>query len=114
MEHKMRLQDKYYNYILNGTKKIEIRLNDEKRKNIKIGDKIIFQKLSNTDEYFKVRVTKLLNYNSFLEILNDFDIEILSDKNMTYEELLSTLRTFYTKEEEKEYGVLGIMFELDN
>lgn len=32
MEHIMKLQPKYYNYILNGTKRIEIRLFDEKRK----------------------------------------------------------------------------------
>ena len=38
----MKLQDKYYEYILNGTKRIEIRLNDEKRQGIKIGDKIRF------------------------------------------------------------------------
>lgn len=31
MEHEMKLQDKYYNYILNGTKRIELRLYDEKR-----------------------------------------------------------------------------------
>lgn len=28
--HNMKLQEKYYNYILNGTKRIEIRLYDEK------------------------------------------------------------------------------------
>ncbi len=38
MEHEMKLQDKYYNYILNGTKRIELRLYDEKRQQIKIGD----------------------------------------------------------------------------
>lgn len=30
--HNMKLQEKYYNYILNGTKRIELRLYDEKRK----------------------------------------------------------------------------------
>ena len=34
--HEMKLQPEYYNYILNGTKRIEIRLNDEKRSKIKI------------------------------------------------------------------------------
>ena len=31
MIHVMKLQPKYYDYILTGTKRIEIRLNDEKR-----------------------------------------------------------------------------------
>ena len=35
MNHEMKLQPKYYDFILNGTKRIEIRLNDEKRRIIK-------------------------------------------------------------------------------
>ena len=31
MIHEMKLQPEYFNFILNGTKRIEIRLNDEKR-----------------------------------------------------------------------------------
>ena len=44
MLHKMKLQPEYYNDIKNGTKRIEIRLNDEKRQKIKKGDIICFQK----------------------------------------------------------------------
>ena len=38
----MKLNEKYFEYIKRGTKRIELRLNDEKRKLIKIGDKIRF------------------------------------------------------------------------
>jgi ASC-1-like (ASCH) protein len=38
--HKIKLKEEFYNYILNGTKKIEIRLFDEKRSQIKLNDKI--------------------------------------------------------------------------
>ena len=44
MIHIMKLKEQYFNYIKYGTKKYEIRLNDEKRKNIKRGDFIEFQK----------------------------------------------------------------------
>ena len=40
----MKLKEQYFNYIRYGTKEYEIRLNDEKRKNIKSGDFIEFQK----------------------------------------------------------------------
>lgn len=43
MEHILKLQPKYFNYINNGTKRIELRLYDEKRQKINIGDIIIFQ-----------------------------------------------------------------------
>lgn len=46
MIHEMKLSPKYYNFIKNGTKRIEIRLNDEKRQKLKVGDKIKF-KLTN-------------------------------------------------------------------
>ena len=114
MIHEMKLQPKYFNYILNGTKRIEIRLYDEKSQNIKLGDKIKFLKEPNLDESFEVKVIGLLRYNSFIEMFNDFDISILSDKNMSKENLLEDLEKFYSREKQQKYGVLGIRFEMIN
>ena len=44
MKYIMKLNPKYFEYMKNGTKEIEIRLNDDKRKILKTGDEIIFQK----------------------------------------------------------------------
>lgn len=112
MIHEMKLQPEYFNFILNGTKRIEIRLNDEKRQNIKLGDKIKFLKESDLNESFEAQVIGLLRYNSFEEMFKDYDISILSDKSMTKEELISVLEQFYTKEKQEKYGVLGIRIEL--
>ncbi len=112
MEHEMKLQPEYYNYILNGTKRIEIRLFDEKRKQIKLGDTIKILKEPELNESFKTKVIGLLRYNSFEDMFKDFDISILSDKSMTKEELIAVLEQFYTKEEQQQYGVLGIRIEL--
>lgn len=112
MEHEMKLQSKYYNFILKGTKRIEIRLFDEKRQKIKIGDTIKFLKEPLLNKSFKVRVVDLFRYNSFEDIINEFDISILADKSMTKEELIPILENFYPKEKQKQYGVLGIRFEL--
>lgn len=112
MIHEMKLQPKYYNYILNGTKRIELRLFDEKRQKIKIGDTIKFLKEPDLKESFFVKVVGLLQYNSFEELFNDFDITILADKEMTKEELIITLEQFYPKEKQKQYGILGIRIEL--
>ena len=40
--YKMKLLPQYFNYIKNGTKRLELRLNDEKRKDLEINDIIIF------------------------------------------------------------------------
>jgi ASC-1-like (ASCH) protein len=97
----MKLQPEYFNFILNGTKRIEIRLNDEKRQNIKLGDKIKFLKEPDLNESFEAQVIGLLRYNSFEEMFKDYDISILSDKSMTKEELISVLEQFYTKEKQE-------------
>ena len=110
--HEMKLQPEYYNYILNGTKRIEIRLNDEKRSKIKIGDTIKFLKEPELNESFKAKVVGLLRYNSFEDMFKDFDISVLSDKSMSKEELIDVLEQFYTKEKQEQYGVLGIKIEL--
>ena len=112
MIHEMKLQPENFNFILNGTKRIEIRLNDEKRQNIKLGDKIKFLKEPDLNESFEAQVIGLLRYNSFEEMFKDYDISILSDKSMTKEELISVLEQFYTKEKQEKYGVLGIRIEL--
>ncbi len=112
MTHEMKLQPEYYNFILNGTKRIEIRLYDEKRQSIKLGDTIKFLKEPELSESFNAKVTGLLRYNSFKDMFKDFDISILSDKSMTKEELIKVLEQFYTKEKQEQYGVLGIRIEL--
>ena len=112
MTHEMRLKEKYYNYILNGTKRIEIRLFDEKRQQIKIGDTIKFLKEPELNESFNAKVVGLLRYNSFEDMFKDYDISVLADESMTKEELIGVLEQFYTKEKQEMYGVLGIRIEL--
>ena len=63
MEHEMKLQPEYYNFILNGTKRIELRLLDEKRSKIKIGDTIKFVNIENNS---------LENYQAMTEQKNLF------------------------------------------
>ena len=107
MEHELKLHE----YILNGSKDIEIRLYDEKRQKINIGDTIIFKKEPELNESFKVKVVGLLRYENFEGLFEDFGVDRLADKSMSKSELLEELGKFYTKEKQKEYGVLGIRIE---
>lgn len=111
MIHEMKLRPEYFNFINNGTKRIELRLYDEKRQLIKLGDTIRFLKEPEKTEKLEVKVVGLLRYNSFDDLLKDFPIEKLADKSITKKELKSSLKTFYTLEEQKKYGVLGIRIE---
>ena len=76
------------------------------------GDTIIFFKYEDMNEFFKAKVIDLLKYNSFEELINAYDIEILADKSMTKDELLKVFNEFYTKEEQNKYGIVGIKIEI--
>ena len=112
MTHEMKLQPKYFDFIKNGTKRIELRLFDDKRKAILLGETIRLIKEPERLESIEVTVTGLLRYNTFKELINDFNIKILADSSISKEELLNNLEMFYSKEEQEKYGVLGIRFEI--
>ncbi len=108
----LKLQPWCFDYIKNGTKRIELRLNDEKRSLIKLGDNIKLIREPKMEEEITIKVIGLLKYNSFDDLFNDFDIAILADREMPKDDFMKELEKFYTKEKQEEYGVLGIRFEI--
>jgi ASC-1-like (ASCH) protein len=106
-KHEMKLQPQPFEKIRQGTKKIELRLYDEKRRGIEIGDEITFLKEPEQTESIKVRVVGLLKYASFADLAKDFDTQTYFGFDST-EELLQGVSKFFSEEEQKRYGVLGI------
>lgn len=111
MIHEMNLNDKAFNNIKNGTKKFELRLYDEKRQKIQLGDLIKFHNLNNRDDIVLVQVTGLLIYPSFADLFYDIDYNLCGIAN-SLEEKLDRIHTFYTIEKEKEYGIIAIKIQL--
>ena len=106
--YNMKLVDFAFKAIKKGEKDIEVRLNDEKRSKIKIGDTIIFRHLD-TDEILEAKVINLHKFNTFEELFNRFDYKRIGvKKNDTYR----IMDNFYSKEEQEKYGALGIEIEL--
>lgn len=108
--HFMRLQNRYFHYIKTGSKRIELRLYDEKRKQIQLNDVIEFE--NENKEKINTKVIALLHYHNFNDLLADFDINILADQSITKNDLLSDLNRFYSPEQQKQFGVLGIRLKL--
>ena len=108
--HEMNLQAKYFDFMKDGTKRIELRLYDEKRSQIELGDIIEFSKSEN--DKLKAEVIGLLRYKSFKELFEDFDISVLADASMTKDELLNVLSEFYTPDKQAQYGVIGIRLKM--
>ena len=101
MIHRMKLQNEPFKQIKKEIKKIEIRLNDEKRKIFEINDYIEFTNITTLEIMF-VKITNLYHFESFEKLFNNFDNSILGCGS--YEEMYK----YYSREEEKKYGVLGI------
>ena len=110
--HNMKLMTKYFDYIKFGSKRIELRLNDEKRQNIKIGDEIIFEELVDNPRYLRTRVIDLYYENNFNDLIEKYDIELFADKHTTKKELIKLLNNIYSQEEQEKYGIVGIRIEL--
>ena len=106
--HIMKLQEKYFNYIKDGTKEFEIRLNDEKRQKIKKGDLIEFQKEPLLEEKIIYEVKDLLYFTNFEKLISKIDIKYLADEKESKEDLLNSLNIFYSKENQKKYGTVAI------
>ena len=106
----MNLQPKYFDFIKDGTKRIELRLYNEKRSRIQLGDIIEFAK--SKEDKLKAKVVGLLRYQSFKDLFEDFDISILADESVTKAELLSVLQEFYPPEKQTDSGVLGIRLKI--
>lgn len=107
MKHSMKLLERPFNNIKNGTKTIEFRLHDEKRKQIQIGDIIEFSKLPSQEEKLNVKVVDLYPAKSFKELFKK-----LGFSNEELETKVLGMYTIYSPEKEAEFGVLGIKIEL--
>ncbi len=106
MKHEMKLNNEPFECIKNGTKTIELRLNDKKRKLLTVGDYIEFTNKV-TNEKLLVEVIDLFKYNSFEELYKHFNkIEI--GYSINEEANPKDMENYYSKEEQEKYGVLGI------
>jgi ASC-1-like (ASCH) protein len=113
MEHSMTLVKSAYDKIVSGTKTIEIRLFDEKRQKLHIGDTLVFTQSSDTKNTVKVEVIALLRYKSFQDLVNDFSMEYFGyPKEYSRKIFVESMYAFYSPEQEKKYGVLGIKIQL--
>lgn len=106
----MKLAERYFLKIKKGNKIIESRLFDDKRKQLNIGDSIEFAQSDNPANTVSVKIKALYRYATFNELLSDFPITYFGSDSK--EDMLAEIHKFYPEEEEKEFGVIGIKFDL--
>lgn len=107
MLHQMKLRTLPFEKIKNGSKTIELRLNDEKRQKIQIGDFIGFSCLDESKQKIQTRVTALHHFSSFEELYTALPKEKLG-YTPAETPVPDHMDEYYPREKQEQYGVLGI------
>lgn len=103
--HLSGLSEKYFNLILSGQKTIELRVNDEKRQKINVGDRYVFgSDLVKRDLINKV-VEDKVTFSSLDEVCASLDIEKLGFKSK--EDFYKCYTSIYSDEEIQKYGIVA-------
>lgn len=112
-EHVMNLTPAPMQEIRTGNKTIELRLNDEKRKQISVGDTIKFINTEDSNDTLRVKVVDLFLFSSFAELYDNLPL-----LNCGYnEDNINTassedMEMYYSREKQNKYGVVGIKISL--
>lgn len=108
----MKLNAQAFERIKQGKKKREYRINDDKRKQVRVGDIIIFQKLPELEETIKVEVTNIYRYDNLEEAISKHFEEDFKERHSSIDETVNSFyeKGYYTKEEVNENGV--VVFEI--
>ena len=112
-EHVMNLTPAPMQEIRTGNKTIELRLNDEKRKQISVGDTLKFINTEDSNDTLRVKVVDLFLFSSFAELYDNLPL-----LNCGYnEDNINTaspedMEMYYSREKQNKYGVVGIEISL--
>ena len=112
MEMVVHLDSDVFDIVKNGKKDVEVRVNDEKRRKLKVGDVLVFLKRPNDDEEVRGVVTKLVLFSNFSDVVGSYDMERIYLKGTSKKEYLQLMSRFYQEEEVQKWGVVAIEFQL--
>ena len=106
MEMKVHLHKEVFDIVKDGIKDVEVRLNDEKRRQLKVGDKLIFISRGNYTDQITAIVKKLVYFKDFVEVTKAYEMKRIYLEDTSLDEYLELMSQFYSKEEQEEYGVV--------
>lgn len=114
MTHYMNLSPSPFSKIADGSKMIELRLNDEKRQKIAVGDTIVFTH-TETKETLSAKVLALHKFPDFEALYKALPLEKCGyDESELSTAHHTDMEAYYPKEKIQKYGALGIEICLDS
>lgn len=113
MLHTMNLQPAPMQMIRSGRKTIELRLYDEKRQRISIGDTIEFTNVENSKDILRVVVKNMYVFASFGELYQKLPLLECGYTEVNIDSASALdMEQYYSKEQQSKYGVVGIRIAL--
>ena len=118
----MHLNEEMFFAMKEGTKTVDVRLFDDERKLVDIGDYIEFHNKSDDDTFIKMRVLDIRIEHTFKEIFErNIDLwntslyytpeQLGYPKEYSLEKLIKEMYKWYSKEQEEKYGVIAFVLE---
>ncbi|USK71724.1 ASCH domain-containing protein [Peribacillus asahii] len=114
MIHEMSLYDKYYEKVKENKKTYEVRLYDEKRRKINIGDTIVFRRYSCPSEVLRVKVRNIIIFPSFDKLYKFVPLKLAGFENDSVEDAMKQIYGIYSKDQEEKWGVILIEIGSDS
>ena len=113
MEHIMKLTEDNFEEVKSGVKIREYRLNDEKRKLVRVGDTIRFLKLPNLNEDIVVDVKGIETFDNWYDCYSKYYDEDFKNLYDSVEAVVQDTYDggYYTKEESEENGCVIFSIE---
>ena len=112
MKHEMKLQPFFFEKLRSQEKIYEIRLNDEKRQKVKVGDIITFRLQPELLKSINTKVMELTYFKSIKEMLEKIPLKDLGFEHANKLDVEEVYRRYYAPEQESKYGVVAIKVEL--
>ncbi len=106
--HSIRLDEQFFELIKSGKKIYELRMYDEKRKLIKVGDEICFLKRPDLNEYMYKKVKNMHVFKTLEQLVESLDVKLMGFNNE--QEVYDIMNKFY-QEELKLMEVVAIELE---
>ncbi|CEN87326.1 ASCH domain-containing protein [Paraclostridium sordellii] len=111
MKHIMHLKNDYFNLIDKNLKSIELRIYDQKRRLISVGDNIEFVNSLDAKTSILVEVTNIEIFRSFKDLIEHTDKKLLGWAHLSEDTILDKLREIYSIDDENKFGVVKITFK---
>ena len=112
-EHVMNLTPAPMQEIRTGNKTIELRLNDEKRKQISVGDTIKFINTEDSNDILRVKDADLSLSALFAEVYDNLPLLNCGyNENNINTASPDDMEMYYSREKQNKYGVVGIEISL--